>query len=248
MAEGAEGVRIDAAPGPGQENCGENEQKPAQKVRRQRIEPGENAHESVIERAHCFSGRRESEGHRQEHGGGAGGESYPGFTSGFSGERVGRGCRGGSVGAGKHGVVAGGANGFDERLGGGDGGIEDYAGAIGDEIDVGGLDSGGGAESVFDMMLAGSAGHAQHREGERFRCGRGHLLFQSRGVAGLGQCGDSKIDGRRILGGAQTGCPKTHLLDLKPIGRGQSLTDAADTGAAVHVVDTQREFRHWVLR
>jgi hypothetical protein len=70
-----------------------------------------------------------------------------------------------SIGAGQHGIIPGSANGLDKRLGAGAGGIEYYAGAVRHKIHARGLHSGRRPQSLFNMMLAGGAGHAQHRQG-----------------------------------------------------------------------------------
>ncbi len=109
---------------------------------------------SVVERAHLRAER-----HGQQHGCCAGDERDPGFERGLGlALSV---DRSGIAGAGKNRIVARAANGLDELLGRGDGGIEDDAGAMGHEIDVRGFDAGGGAQGLFDVMLAGGTGHAQ---------------------------------------------------------------------------------------
>jgi hypothetical protein len=95
--------------------------------------------------------------------------------------------------------------------------------------DTGGLDSSGGPQSFFHMMLAGGTGHAQNRESQRFCRGGGYLLLQVCGVASLGQSVEGKGDRGRILWGTEAGCAHEHFLDLDSFGGGQS--------AAVHIVD-----------
>lgn len=48
--------------------------------------------------------------------------------------------------------------------------------------------------------------------------GVGTLRFQPRGVAGLGQSGNSKIDGRRGEIGTEPRRTHANLLDLYPFG------------------------------
>ena len=124
MAQGADGARIDAAPGPGQDERCENQQEPTQRVRRKRIEPGQKAHQQVVQRAHFTTER-----HGQQHCGCAGDEGNEGLGAGRICVR--RGFRNGRIGAGKDRIVAGGANGLDEGRGSGNGGIEDDDRAIG---------------------------------------------------------------------------------------------------------------------
>ncbi len=75
--------------------------------------------------------------------------------------------------------------------------------------------------------------------------GVGTLGFQSRGVAGFGERGNGKIDGRRGEISAQPRRAQANLFHLQPFSGGQRLADAANAGAAVHSIDSQRELRHF---
>ena len=70
----------------------------------------------------------------------------------------------GRVGARERGVVAGVADGGDERVGVDGGGGGDLRG-VRHEVDAGGGDAGDGFEGVLDVDLAGGAGHALDRKG-----------------------------------------------------------------------------------
>jgi len=95
------------------------------------------------------------------------------------------------------------------------------------------------------MVLAGCARHAENWEREGFRSV--HLFFQSRGVACLGQGGHGQFNRRSVLGVAEAVSAHANLFNLQPASGGQCLADAANAGAAVHVVDPKREFRHLVF-
>jgi ADP-ribose pyrophosphatase YjhB (NUDIX family) len=65
--------------------------------------------------------------------------------------------------------------------------------------------------------------------------------------AGFGQGCNGKIDGRWVLAGCKTRSSNAHFVDDESFYRGQRLCDALDAGAAVHSIDSQREFRHPIL-
>jgi ADP-ribose pyrophosphatase YjhB (NUDIX family) len=65
--------------------------------------------------------------------------------------------------------------------------------------------------------------------------------------AGFGQGCNGKIDGRWVLAGCKTRSSNAHFVDDESFYRGQRLCDALDAGAAVHSIDSQREFRHLIL-
>ena len=75
--------------------------------------------------------------------------------------------------------------------------------------------------------------------------GVGTSGFQLRGVAGFGERGNDKIDRCRGKIGSEPRRAQAHLFHLNPFSGGQRLADAADTGAAVHSIDSQRELRHF---
>ena len=100
-------------------------------------------------------------------------------------------------------------------------------------------------ESFFHMVLAGCARHAENRERKGFRSV--HLFFQSRWVACFGEGGHGNFDRRSVLSEAEACGAHPNLLNLQPASGGQSLADTANTGAAMHVVDPKREFRHFVF-
>ena len=81
-----------------------------------------------------------------------------------------------SIGARKHRIVTRAANCLHERFRTSASWIEHYAGAMRHEVNARRLDSRGGAQSFFHVMLAGCAGHAQHRQCHRFCGGLRHLL------------------------------------------------------------------------
>ena len=167
VAQGADGAQIDAVTSPGHHGGSQNQQKPAQRVRRKSIKPGQNAHQSVVQCAH-FAPQR----HGQQHGAGARGQRCPGLALGSGAKLVRWTFRG--IATGKNCVVACRANGINHCGGRSNGRIEDHAGAMGHQIDARGLDPGRRAQSLFHVMLAGCAGHAQHGQGES--CCRGHGL------------------------------------------------------------------------
>ena len=193
----------------------------------------------MVERAHL-----RGEGHGQEHGRCAGDERDPGFERGLG---LADSVIGAVAGAGENGVVARAANGLDELLGRGDGGIEDDVGAMGHEVDARGVNAGGGAQGLFDVMLAGGTGHAEDGEGERLRRGVRHLLGPMSGVAGLGESGDGGVDGRGLGGGGEAGCADADLVDGEAINSGKGLAGAAHAGTAVHSIDLQGELGHVCL-
>ena len=110
VAEAAGGAEINAAARPDDEEAGDDEEEPAEQIGRQRVEPGEGAHERVS-RARRFA----AEGHGEQHGGCAGDEGGEGFAFCAGGELVG--CCRESLGAGEDGVVAGGADGLTSASG-----------------------------------------------------------------------------------------------------------------------------------
>ena len=107
-----------------------------------------------------------------------------------------------------------------------------------------GLDAGGGTQGGLDMVLAGGTGHTKDGEREGLG-GRGdHLVFQPCGVTCFGEGSKRGIDRCGGQCGAEAGGADTDFLDVKAGNGGQSLADAANAGAAVHVVDAQCEFAH----
>ena len=97
-------------PRPAQSSDGDGEKQkgPAQEVKREMVEPGEQAHQDAVGRAHGAV----AEWHGEEHGDGAGGEGGPGSAIGvLRGRRVRRELLGGAR---KNGVVACGADGAEE--------------------------------------------------------------------------------------------------------------------------------------
>ena len=145
-------------------------------------------------------------------------------------------------GAGKDGVVACAANGFEKGFGRGESGVKGDGGSVGHEVDASGLDAGSGTECGLDVLLAGSAGHPEDRErdGLGFCCG--HLIFQSCWVACLGESGQRLIKRCGRFAGCEAGGADTDFFHFEACSRGQRLADAADTGTAVHVVNAQCVF------
>jgi len=74
------------------------------------------------------------------------------------------------------------------------------------------------------------------------------LLFEVRRIAGFGQGGDGLVDVRCAVAGGEARRAYTDFLDFNALGGCQRLADAAHAGAAVHILDSQSEFRHNVLR
>ena len=138
VAECSDGAQVNAASGPDHDNRCENQQRPAQRLRRKRIEPGKNAHESVVQCTHFGSQR-----HGQQHRGSSGDECDRSFPTNAGCVAILGGLRRRSIGTGKNRVVAGRANGGEQRCGRGDSRIEDHDGAIGHQIDARGFHSGG---------------------------------------------------------------------------------------------------------
>jgi hypothetical protein len=110
-----------------------------------------------------------------------------------------------------------------------------------------GLNSYSRVESRFDVLLTGSAGHSDDWKRDRFCGWRGHLLFQLRWVTGLFQSGQCGINGRWILRRTQASSAYANLFDLEAVRECQCLANAANTGPAVHLLDSQREFRQNAL-
>jgi hypothetical protein len=71
--------------------------------------------------------------------------------------------------------------------------------------------------------------------------------FQARSVAGFGQRGNGKIDGRGVLAESEPRRSHAYFVYDDPLDRGQRLRYTPDAGAAVHSIDSQLEFRHCLL-
>jgi len=145
-------------------------------------------------------------------------------------------------GAGKDGVVACAANGFEKGFGRGESGVKGDGGSVGYEVDASGLDAGSGIESGLDVLLAGGASHPKDGECEGLRCCCGHLIFQSCWITCFGEGGEGGSYGGGGLGGGETGRADTDFFHFQARCGSQSLADAPDTGTAVHVVNAQGEF------
>src|SRR5580692_2674969 len=148
MDGGAPGSAVDdaaadlAGEGDGEHDVFEREGRDAEENGRSRGKPLVRVHEQQYEEA--------------------GGESEEGF--GAERALVGSGVGGAGFG-GKSGVVTGFAHGGDEVLGLSEGGIEGDARGIREQVDLGLANTGGGTQRVFDVGLAGGAGHSGDRQG-----------------------------------------------------------------------------------
>ena len=65
-----------------------------------------------------------------------------------------------------------------------------------------------------------------------------------RRVAGLGERGNGKIHRRGFLGCSQPGRSDANLVHRHSRYSSQRLARTADAGAAMHAIDSQREFCH----
>jgi lactoylglutathione lyase len=66
--------------------------------------------------------------------------------------------------------------------------IEDHAGTIRHQIDVSGLDSPCTLQRALDVVLAGSTGHPDYRQGERLCLLRRHFELSVPGAPGIRPC------------------------------------------------------------
>src|ERR1700722_5035549 len=67
------------------------------------------------------------------------------------------------------------------------------------------------------------------------------LLLQMRGIPGLGQGCDGKIDGQRLFARSNPRSSDAHFQHVDPFTQVQCLVNPANAGAAVHAVNPKRK-------